>query len=182
MLMCSSQSLILGDSLRISFQPIEQYVAKSDQMMSRIGYENICSRPIHVYKQLSSGYLNDKFSNINVIVEKEASGKYVNEPTAFYDRNPMLLFADSLRHFDLPKMILHPHDKDTLELNLLRLGVDYVTGNYRIKLSLRVGTVQDTPAYRNDPSGATAPPMDTIEYIASDWLYFKVLKRIFRSR
>lgn len=171
-----------GDSLKILFLPMDELIGDSIHLHSSIMYENISRRPIVVYRKLSNGYLNDRFCNVNVVVEREEAGKYLDQQTMFYDRSPQLLYADSLRHFDLPKFPLAPLTKDTLILNFYQLGLDFDKGNYRIKINLRIRTIQDTTEYRHDPTGATVPPEDKLQYITSDWIYFKVSKRIYVTR
>jgi hypothetical protein len=174
--------VVYGDSLKILFLPMDELISDSSHLHCSIMYENISKRPVFVYKRLSNGYMNDRFCNVNVVVEREDGGKYVDQQTMFYNRNPKLLYADSLRHYDLPKISLVPLAKDTLILDFYKLGLGFEKGNYRIKINLRIRTIQDITEYHDDPTGATAPPDDKIQYTSSGWIYFKVLKRIYITR
>lgn len=111
-------------------------------------------------------------------IEKKTPKGYQYESLLYYKPNPDIYFADFLRHYDLPKTQLLPHQRDTLHFNLLRKGITLDTGYYRMKIRLRVQTIEDTSAYRHDPTGASVPPEDQIKYITSDWIYFKVRKRM----
>ena len=174
----TAQTSSFGDSLKISFLPIDKSISDSSKLYCGIVFENISRRPILVYRKLIPGYLKDRFSNVEVTIEKEVDGQYLHKQTIFYDKNSILLSADSLRHYDLPKSKLAPFTRDTLQLSLSGLGVEFDTGKYRVKIALRVKTIPDTTEYHDDPTGATAPPEDEIQYIISDWIYFRILNRI----
>jgi hypothetical protein len=169
------QTLSLGDSLSIIFSPMDKSISDSSRLYCSVVYENKTNRPIPVYKKLSPGYFNDKFCNVIVTVEKESAGKYLEEVRTYYDRNSNIVYSDSLRHYDLPKSALAPFSNDTLYFNLYHSGV-FEKGNYRIKITLRVNTILNTTEHRPDPTGATVPPEDEIQYISSDWIYFEVME------
>jgi hypothetical protein len=174
----SAQTINLGDSLKIDFLPIDKSISDSSRLYCGVVYENISERLISVYRKLYPGDFKDRFSNVVVTLEKKVDGQYLEKQTAFFDRNPNLLYADSLRHYDLPKSKLASLSRDTLHLSLSRLGIGFGMGNYRVKIALRVRTIPDTTEYHDDPTGATAPPEDEIQYISSDWIYFKISNRI----
>jgi hypothetical protein len=174
----SAQTIRLGDSLKITFLPMDKSISDSSRLYFAVAYENISRVPIPVYNKLVDGDLQDKFSNVVVSIERESAGHYLEQPTTFYNRNPNLVYADSLRHYDLPKSPLGSLVKDTLQFGLSRLTGDFDKGNYRIKITLRVNVVQNKTEYHNDPTGNTVPPEDEIQYISSDWIYFKILNRI----
>jgi len=181
-LISKGQIVKVGDSLEIAICQLDKVIHDSDQLNLKIVYRNISKKPIWVYKNLEEGYFNDKFYNINIIVEKEAHGQYVGIATADYYPDSRLVYADSLRHYDLPKSKLLPAKKDILIYNLYRLREGFDAGNYRLRVNLRYQTIRDNTPYQYDSTGASVPPEDEIKYIASDWMYFKVTRRVYKSR
>jgi hypothetical protein len=175
------QERVVGDSLLISFVSMNKNIADSNNLFLKIAYKNVSKKPIFVYCKLLDGYIGDRFCNVSLDLERLEEGKYVYRSTGTYHNDPNLEFADSLRHYDLPKVIAAPYEKDTLTMNLKQLGLGFERGSYRAKISLRVQTVINTATYSRDSTGLTAPPEDALKYITSDWIYFNVTKRIFES-
>jgi len=181
-LISKGQIVKVGDSLEIAICQLDKVIHDSDQLNLKIVYRNISKRPVRVYKELKEGYFNDKFYNINIIVEKEAHGQYLGIATPYYDPDSRLVFADSLRHYDLPKSKLLPAKNDTLIYNLYHLREGFDAGNYRIRINLRYQTIRDDTPHQYDSTGASVPPEDEIKYITSDWIYFRVTRRVYKSR
>jgi len=164
---------MLGDSVEICFQKMDSIISDSDQLRVSITFKNTSKQPIQIYESLKQGYLHDRFQNINIELEKRSHGKYLYKETMFYRISDKYEYSDSFRHYDLPKIKLSPSEIDTLWYSLLRLGTYFDTGDYRIKISLRVQTIQDTTEYHFDSTGATAPPVDEIKYVTSNWICFR---------
>lgn len=175
-----AQKIRVGDSLEISFLKMDKVFLDSNNVYIKIAYHNIARRPILVYRRLAWGF--ERFSNMDVVVEKQMDGKYLQQSMPTYKIMPERLTADSLRHYDLPKKKIAPFQSDTLMFDLLRLMWHFDPGYYRIKTSLRIQTIQDTTEYHQDPTGATSPPEDKLKYITSDWIYFTVPKDLYTGR
>jgi hypothetical protein len=175
------QEHVIGDSVLISFVRMDKNISDSNSLFLKIAFRNISKRSISIYGKLQEGIINDRFCNVSVELEKLIAGSYVHQPTWTYHHNPDLEFADSLRHYDLPKMEVLPSGKDTLTVNLKHLGLGFEPGSYRVKISLRIQTILNTTPYSSDPRGETAPPEDTLKYLTSNWIYFMVTKKIFQS-
>jgi hypothetical protein len=177
-----AQEMRVGDSVEISFLKMDKTILDASNLHIKIAYENIAKRPVLVYNRLDWGNLYDRFGNIDITVERQVNGKYLHESMPTYKINPEHLVADSLRHYDVPKKVITPLEKDTLLFDLLRLMSYFDTGFYRIKINLRIETIKDTTEYHAAPNGDTFPPEDKIKYITSDWIYFLVPKKISLSR
>jgi hypothetical protein len=171
------QKIMLGDSVEICFQKMDSIIFDSSQIRVSITFRNISKRPILVYESLQQGYLKDRFQNINIELEKQSQDKYLYKATMFYEISDKYEFSDSFRHYDLPKIQLSPFKTDTLWYHLMHLGTYFDSGNYRIKINLRVQTIPDTTEYHFDSTGATAPPVDEIKYVSSNWIYFQFVDR-----
>lgn len=167
------QKIILGDSVEVTFCKLGKKISDSSQLKVVVVYKNLLNRPIYVYDKLSSGDLNDRFHNINIELQKEEKGNYVSVIGMYYKPNPDLYFADSLRHYDLPKDRQPSFGIDTLTFDLYRLGAGFEAGKYRLKIYLRSQTILDNTVYHYDPTGSSMPPLDTIKYISSNWIYFE---------
>jgi hypothetical protein len=170
------QTVVLGDSLKVSFIDPDKAISDSNRLYTGVVLENIAKRPIEVYKELIEGYLNDRFCNAHLSVEKQMDGKFVPQPLALYKSSPE---EEAIRHFDPPKTLLSPGDRDTLKLFMGHLGLIFTSGKYRVKFSLRSETILNRSEYQFDPTGASVPPLDKIKYIASDWKYFRVITRLY---
>jgi hypothetical protein len=73
------QKIVLGDSAEVSFGKMDRTILDSDKLCVDIVYTNKSKRTIRVYSELSEGYLNDRFCNLNVSLEKLERGKYVGQ-------------------------------------------------------------------------------------------------------
>jgi hypothetical protein len=177
-----SQKIEIGDSVTISFQKMDEIIIDSNNFYIKIVSANISRRPIYVYEHLTQGDLNDRFRNVNMILEKEVNGKYLAETKNSYRISNEALVADSLRHFDLPKKQISSLTHDTLLFNLLKLNGYFDAGNYRVKINLRIQTIRDTTEYHQNPDGSNYPPEDKIKYVASDWIYFRLPHKIYVRR
>jgi len=156
-------------------------ISDSSQLEVKVVYQNIAYKAILVYQELDRGHLQDRFANFEVDVERQSADSFENVPTYFYRISSDFEYNPSYRHYDVSKHVLPPHGRDTLTFNLIRHLLAYLdTGMYRIKLNLRVKTIQDTTIYIPDSTGATTFPLDQIQYIRSEWQYFHVVKRLQR--
>ena len=175
------QTILLGDTLKVSFLKLPPVISDSSQLDVKVVYQNIDNKAVFVYQELNRGYLQDRFANFEVDVERQSADSFIYVSTYSYRISDEFEFNPNYRHYDVSKHALPPHDRDTLTFNLIRDLLAYMdTGMYRIKLNLRVKTIQDTTTYIPDSTGATAFPLDQIEYIKSEWQYFRVVKRLQR--
>ena len=175
------QDKTVGDSLRVSFLKLDRHLVDSHSFLIKIAYENITNRDILIYKELSEGYLDDRFHNINIEMQKLVKGKYVNDILRFQENGNEYSLVDSIRHYDLVKIRYTPHSIDTLTLDLFDIGAGFEKGKYRFRSHVRIETIRDNREYI-DETLSLPPPRDTIRYITSDWIYFTVPKDIYKPR
>jgi hypothetical protein len=172
------QKIRVGDSLEITFNPMGKEVKSADQLQVIVEYKNISRRVVTVYDELDYGYSNEKFANVSMELERRILGRYTVEPLMSYRISDDYLFNRTYRHFDPTKSPLAPSDKIIKNFDFKTIIGEYDTGYYRIRLNLRVNTIWDLSIYEPDSSKIYNPPIDKIEYISSDWIYFYVPKKI----
>ncbi len=166
-----------NDSVSLQFLFPQSMVVDSNDLILSIVYRNNTDLFVEVYKTLKEGDKGDRFYNIYIEIEKLAGKKFTSFPVRYY-QNPLLYrMEDSLRHYDLPKKNLAPYSTDTLDLNILNIAGSFYPGKYRFKAHLRVKTIKDDSFYDSENTGKF-PPLDKIEYVDSEWLYFTVKKYI----
>jgi hypothetical protein len=168
-----------ADSMTVRFVFSEKTLMDSTDFILDVIYKNLNKKEIEIYKYVEEGYLQDRFFNINIEMERQKDIKFSRYPIRYY-KNPLLAgVKDSLRHYDLPKKRLNSFSSDTLHLNLLSIANVFDSGYYRFRANLRVRTILDKTPY-TDPKLEKPPPEDKIEYITSKWFYFRITKNIRR--
>jgi hypothetical protein len=172
-----AQKIGIGDSLEVSFLTFEHGLADSSQFNLGIKLKNTSEKPTLVYKKLDLGYPQERFANSYILLEKKASGRYIKQPTGFHRISDEALTNKAYMHFDPPKRALAALGEDTLWLSLRKIMLEYDTGTYRIKIFLRTNTIQDLSS-ELDSSHYYFPPMDKIKYISSNWIHFRVQRRL----
>jgi hypothetical protein len=178
---CLSQEKRTPDSLKVTFLFTQSNVLDSNGLILQVAYRNNTKNAIGIYQYLQEGDIGDRFYNIYIEMQKRKDGKFSRHAMRYYQNALQYSMEDSIRHYDLPKKELLPYSSDTIKLNLLNVTKDFLAGAYRFKAHLRVKTIKDESVY-NDKNFETAPPVDKIEYISSQWLYFNVKKVISKAR
>lgn len=178
---CSGQKSFKNDSVRINFLFGNPMVQDSNDLTIKVIYTNLSQKNVEVYQELFEGDKGDRFFNVNAEVEKKHNSGHLRHPLRFY-QNPLLYdMEERYRHYDLPKKQLSPQSSDTLKLNLLAIAKTFFPGEYRLKVHLRIQTIQDLTDY-TDINFEKAPPMDTLIYTSSNWIYFKVRRELTARR
>ena len=173
---CSfAQGHTVGDSMKVSFFLPRSKVIDSNDLKLHIVTKNLTSRTIRVYRELEEADKEDRFGNIFIDMQKMKDGQYKRHPMRTY-RNAFE-YDEAHRHYDIDRKELAAFKSDTLILNVLQVSKGFFKGSYRFKAYLRIQTIPDNKPY--DYSKAEeVPPMDTLKYINSSWIYFTIDKDI----
>jgi hypothetical protein len=97
------QTVKLGDSVEISFLTPDIELVDSSQLFIRIAFKNIIRKPISVYKDLNLGYPQERFANLDLVLERRISGKYIRQWTGSYRISEEYSTNRAFRHFDPKK-------------------------------------------------------------------------------
>jgi len=172
-----AQQFSLGDSIKIRFVPISNEISYPSDLIVKIFLSNIAKSPIKVYSSISEGYIQDRFCNAYVEMQKRKNGKYSEYIMHSYSTHSSYKLDDSLAHYDLPKKSLDVYGVDTLNLDLLSLAGHFQEGYYKFRIRLRVQTI---PNYTrvSDTTGSTYPAEDELKYVTSKWIYFHISKPV----
>lgn len=172
-----------GDSLAISFMMKDTIIADTSQLKLKIIFRNTTNRNIDVYRILQENDQGVNAGNISYkltcLDDEEWGWRSHCAPAIPY---PQYFMTDSLRHFDLPKKELAPNASDTLLHDLFDFFHYYRPGKYQLKVFLRVKTNPDLSIFDDTTGEKGQMPYDTLIYLESDWIYFRVRKLLSRYR
>jgi len=141
-----------GIAIKITLSRI---IRTNNDLKVKIIVKNISDNLVTTYKDLVAGDLENQFANLNLIVEKKKADRFIEYSRgAFFDSAPVQDTIDNIR-----KVNIAPNDSVR---NYYHVDNEYQfeIGDYRMKCF-----------YRNN--------ILSKERIESNWVYFKVVRKIY---
>lgn len=172
-LFANAQSSGVQERVKVSFVFPNKVAKDSSDLTFNVVFHNTSRETKFAYAALIDGGPNDEDANMYIDVEKLNGLKYEYYPIRFYHKMSEIKIDSICR--DVPKRELNSLSTDTLSYNLLMIGKYFEPGKYRIKIHLRRSCKIFLPKGDGDTW------YSEIEYIASEWLYFKANNAIFSS-
>ena len=179
----SSNSLaqlnVKNDSIQISVSLTKMNVSQNSDLCLKFQVKNLTKRKLLVYENWEEGAYGDKMANCNIEITVLENGKYIPFYKRYKHHIDSIYTSEIYRHYDLPMIDLPNGSSKDFNFNILTLTETFPPGEYKLRIHFRVKTIPNLNNFsQQDYDLGLLQPFDTIKYLSTKWLSFKVSKFI----